>query len=89
MLYQLGWTTLPGLRGLSVSEFRAMATTAPDDEQGVAVEFASDAQREAFLREIEAAFAARRFTNAADAFDTVKAWVLDRAAKSIGKRIHD
>jgi hypothetical protein len=81
MLYQLGWTTLPGLRGLSVSEFRAMATTAPDNEQGVAVEFGSDAEREAFLREIEAEFTARRFTNTADAFDTVKAYALERTAK--------
>jgi hypothetical protein len=81
MLYQLGWTTLPGLRGLSVSEFRAMATTAPDNEQGVAVEFGSDAEREAFLREIEGEFAARRFTNTADAFDTVKAYALERTAK--------
>ncbi len=81
MLYQLGWATLPGLRGLSVSGFRAMATTAPDNEQGVAVEFASDAERDVFLRQMEADFAARRFTNTADAFDTVKAYALERAAK--------
>ena len=36
-MYQLGWTTLPGLRGLSVSEFRATPTSAPDNEKGVAV----------------------------------------------------
>ncbi len=81
MIYQLGWTTLPGLRGISVSEFRATPTDAPDNERGVAVEFASEDARDAFLREIEAAFAARRFTNTADAFDTVKAYVLERAAK--------
>jgi hypothetical protein len=81
MIYQLGWTTLPGLRGLSVSEFRAAPTTAPDNERGVAIEFADEAQRDAFLREIESAFAARRFTNSADAFDTVKAYVLEHAAK--------
>jgi len=80
-MYQLGWSTLPGLRGLSVSEFRATPTNMPDNERGVAMEFASDADRDRFLREIEAAFAARRFTNAADAFDTVKAYALDRAAK--------
>jgi len=79
-LYQLGWTTLPGLRGLSVSEFRATPTAAPDNERGIAVEFASDEQRDAFLRQLEADFAPRRFTNAADAFDTVKAWVLERRA---------
>ena len=81
MIYQLGWSTLPGLRGLSVSEFRATPTEAPDNEGGVAVEFASDAERDTFLRELEEAFAARRFTNAADAFDTVRAYALERAAK--------
>ncbi|OLC95104.1 MAG: hypothetical protein DMG35_19620 [Acidobacteria bacterium] len=81
MLYQLGWTTLPGLRGLSVSQFRAAPTAAPDNEQGVAVEFASDAERDAFLRQMEAEFVARRFTNTADAFDTVKAYALEHAAK--------
>ena len=81
MMYQLGWSTLPGLRGLSVSEFRATPTEAPDNEGGVAVEFASDAERDTFLRELEEAFAARRFTNAADAFDTVRAYALERAAK--------
>jgi len=81
MMYQLGWSTLPGLRGLSVSEFRAMPTDAPDNERGVALEFASNDERDSFLHEIEAAFAARRFTNAADAFDTVKAYALEHAAK--------
>ncbi len=80
MLYQLGWATLPGLRGLSVSEFRATPTTTPDNERGVAVEFATDAERDEFLKKIEEHFAARRFTNAADAFDTVKAYVLEWAA---------
>jgi hypothetical protein len=78
MIYQLGWTTLPGLRGLSVSEFRAAPTTNPDNEKGVAVAFESEAERDAFLRQIEAEFAPRRFTNAADAFDTVKAYVIER-----------
>ena len=81
MLFQLGWTTLPGLRGLSCSEFRATPTAAPDYERGVAIEFASEAERDAFLRQLEAHFAARRFTNAADAFDSVKAYVLEHAAK--------
>jgi hypothetical protein len=81
MLYQLGWTTLPGLRGLSCSEFRAMPTTAPDNERGAAIELVSEAERDEFLRCIEAEFAPRRFTNAADAFDTVKAYVLERSAK--------
>ncbi len=79
MLYQLGWATLPGLRGLSCSDFRATPTQAPDNERGVAVEFAGDADRDSFLRQLEAYFAARRFTNAADAFDTVKAYVTEHS----------
>jgi len=80
VIYQLGWTTLPGLRGLSVSEFRATPTSTPDNERGVAVELADD-ERDPFLRRIEEHFAARRFTNSADAFDSVKAFVLDRVDK--------
>jgi len=74
---------LPGLRGLSVSEFRATPAAAPDNEQGVALAFATEAERDSFLRQLEADFAPRRFSNAADAFDTVKAYVLERAAKGI------
>jgi hypothetical protein len=83
MLYQLGWATLPGLRGLSVSEFRATATADADNERGVAVEFASAQERDEFLRRIEAEFAGRRFTNAAEAFDTVKAHALEHATKRL------
>ena len=71
---------MPGLRGLSVSEFRATPTSNPNIERGVAVEFASEAEREEFLRQLEQHFSPRRFTNAADAFDTVKAYVLERLA---------
>jgi hypothetical protein len=80
MIYQLGWTTLPGLRGLSVSEFRATPTDAPDNERGIAVTLANNAERDAFLKQLEQEFGPRRFTNAADAFDTVKAYVLERVA---------
>jgi hypothetical protein len=80
MMCQLGWTTLPGLRGLSVSEFRATPTGTPDNEHGVAIEFASDEHRNEFLRQLEQHFAPLRFTNAADAFDSVKAVVLERFA---------
>jgi hypothetical protein len=83
VLYQLGWTTLPGLRGLSVSEFRAEQTENPDMDRGVAVEFADDASCRDFLKLAELEFASRRFSNAADAFDTVKAYVLERANKGI------
>jgi len=79
MIYQLGWTTLPGLGGLSVSEFRATATDAPDNARGVAVSFAGPEERDRFLRAAEGQFAARRFSNAADAFDSVKAWALEHA----------
>jgi hypothetical protein len=81
MMYQLGWNTLPGLRGLSCSDFRAVPTSAPDNEHGVAVEFSSETQRDEFLRQMEEHFAARRFTNAAETFDTVKAYVLAQTAK--------
>jgi len=81
MVYQLGWTTLPGLRGLSISEFRAVRTEAPDRERGVAAEFVDDAECDAFLKAAEAEFAMRRFSNTADAFDTVKAYVLERLSK--------
>ena len=81
MYYQLGWTTLPGLRGLSVSEFRATPTAVPDNERGVALVFATETERDSFLQQLETDFGLRRFTNAADAFDTVRAYVLERAGK--------
>ncbi|HEY8714370.1 MAG TPA: hypothetical protein VIM00_03270 [Candidatus Acidoferrum sp.] len=79
MLYQLGWSTLPGLRGLACSDFRATPTDSPDNQRGVAVDFATEQQRDEFLKHLEGYFAAKRFTNAADAFDTVKAFILERA----------
>jgi len=80
-IYQLGWSTLPGLRGLACSDFRATPTAAPDNERGVAVEIVSEEQRDSLLRQLENYFGPKRFTNAADAFDSVKAFVLDYAAK--------
>jgi hypothetical protein len=81
MIWQLGWSTLPGLRGLSCSEFRATPTETPDNERGVAIEFVNETKRDDFLKQMEEHFASRRFTNAADAFDSVKAYVLEYAAK--------
>jgi hypothetical protein len=81
MMCQLGWSTLPGLRGLSCSEFRATPTAAPDNERGLAVEFATEGERDNFLRQLEAHFATQRFANTADAFDSVKAYALERARK--------
>jgi hypothetical protein len=79
MLYQLGWSTLPGLRGLACGDFRATPTTGPDNQRGVAVEMATEVQRDALLKQLEEYFSAKRFSNAADAFDTVKAFILERA----------
>ena len=84
MIYQLGWTTLPGLRGLSVSEFRAVPTSTPDNEKGVALELGDQSECDLFLRTIEAEFATKRFTNAADAFDTVKTWIQLHSSKLPG-----
>jgi len=72
---------LPGLRGLSCSDFRAVPTTAPDNERGVAVELANEAERDRLVCQLEEHFAEKRFTNAADAFDTVKAYVIEHARK--------
>ena len=79
MIYQIRWATEPGLRGISCSEFRATPLPAgakPDNEGGVALEFANDEAAARFARQLEESFAWRRFMNAADAFDTVKALAL-------------
>lgn len=81
MIYQISWQTLPGMQGLSCSEFRATPTASPDYERGVAVELATETDRDTLVEELEAHFSWRRFTNAADAFDRVKAYILDRSAR--------
>jgi hypothetical protein len=81
MIWQLVWTTLPGLRGLSVSEFRAAPTNAPDNDRGVGIAFRNEVERDDFLKLLEEHFGGRRFTNAAEAFDSVKVYVLEYAAK--------
>jgi hypothetical protein len=81
MLYQLSWTTLPGLRGLACSEFRATPAANPDIERGVAVECASDGERDALLAELGAHFGPQRFLNTAAAFDAVKDYVTLRTAR--------
>ena len=81
MVFQISWMTLPGLRGLSCSEFRATPTAAPDNERGVAFECASEAERDALLAELEAHFGSQRFLNTAAAFDAVKDYVVQRAAR--------
>jgi hypothetical protein len=81
MICQLSWTTLPGLRGIACSDFRATETAAPDNERGVAVEFGDASARDAFLTELEAQFAAQRFSNNAAAFEAVKTYILERVAQ--------
>ncbi len=78
-MYQLSWKILPGLRGLSCSEFRAAPTSAPNNDRGVALEFSSDAERDALLQRLEECFAPQRFSNNAAAFEAVKAYVLEWA----------
>jgi hypothetical protein len=84
MIYQLSWKTLPGLRGLSCSEFRATETETPDNERGVAVELSGAGERDAFLAELEGQFASQRFSNNAGAFEAVKAYILERMAQRQG-----
>jgi len=81
MIFQISWTTLPGLRGLSCSEFRATPTAAPDNERGVAVECASEAERDALIVELEAHFGTQRFLNTATAFDAVKDFLVSLKAR--------
>jgi hypothetical protein len=81
MIYQLSWKILPGLKGLSCSEFSATLTSAPNNEQGVAFECAGEAECAALLQRLEAHFSAPRFSNNASAFETVKTHVLEWAAK--------
>ena len=83
MMYQLGWNTLPGLRGLSCSDFRATPTASPDNDRGVAVEFATETERDNFLQRLEEHFASRRFSNTADAFDMVKAYVTEHMSRHL------
>ena len=84
MIYQLTWKILPGLRGLSCSEFRVVPIpprAGPDNEGGVTVECASEDERAALSAELEAYFGPLRFSNNASAFETVKSYVLERTGK--------
>jgi hypothetical protein len=79
MMYQLTWKMLPGLRGISCSGFGATPTATPNNEQGVAFQCSTEAERDSLLRELEAHFAPQRFSNNASAFETVKTYVLERS----------
>jgi hypothetical protein len=81
MIFQISWTTLPGLRGLACSEFRATSTAAPDNERGVAVQCASETECDALVGELEAHFGPQRFLNTAAAFDAVKDFVISLNAR--------
>ncbi|MBZ5642865.1 MAG: hypothetical protein LAO19_08915 [Acidobacteriia bacterium] len=81
MNFQISWTTLPGLRGLACSEFRATPTSHPDNERGVAVECANEAESASLAAELEAHFGPQRFLNASAAFDGVKDYVAQRMAR--------
>jgi hypothetical protein len=83
MFFQISWTTLPGLRGLACSEFRAVLTTTPDRERGVAIECGSEAESAALVDELEKHFGPMRFLNASAAFDGVKDYVAQRMARPI------
>ena len=69
---------MPGLRGMSCSDFRATPTETPNNEQGVAFECATQAECDALLNELENHFGPQRFSNNATAFETVKTYVLER-----------
>lgn len=81
MLYQLSWQTLPGLKGLTCSNFRAAITSTPDSERGVVFECASEAKCADLIGKLEGHFDTKRFSNNAAAFETVKACVLEWAAE--------
>ena len=80
MIYQLTWKILPGLKGLSCEGFRATPTSAPNNEQGVAFECASEAECAGLLLKLEAHFGPQRFSNNASAFESVKTYVMERTA---------
>jgi hypothetical protein len=76
LFFQLTWKILPGLKGLSCSEFAASPTESPNNGQGVAFECRDEAECAALLQQWEGHFARERFTNNASAFETVKSYVL-------------
>jgi hypothetical protein len=81
MIHQLTWQTTPGLRGLVCSRFRAVEVSAPDNQQGVAISFESDEERESLLAELEMHFAAQRFATSAAASEAVKTYAFERASR--------
>ena len=72
---------IAGAAGTELQRVSRDADRNARQRRGVAIEFRSEVERDAFVGSIKEYFAARRFTNSADAFDTVKAYVLEHAAK--------
>ncbi len=66
---------------MSCSEFYARPTSAPNNDQGVTFECASEAECAELLLKLEAHFGAQRFSNAATAFETVKSYILERSGR--------
>jgi hypothetical protein len=60
-----------------------MPTASPDNERGVTVECASEAERDALLAQLEAHFGPQRFLNAAAAFDAVRDYVVQRTVRRV------
>jgi len=81
LYYQLTWKILPGMKGMSCSEFHATPTNTPNNDQGVAFECLTEAECAELLLKLEAHFGAQRFSNNASAFETVKTYVLERMAR--------
>jgi hypothetical protein len=75
----LTFQVLPGLNGLSCSQFRAVLTARPNFEQGIAFEAATGAEAQALAARLETHFAPQRFSNGAAAFESVKEYVISRS----------
>jgi hypothetical protein len=82
LFFQLTWKILPGLKGLSCSDFSATPTASPNNEQGVAFQCRDQAECAALLKRWEDHFALERFSNNASAFETVKSYVLEHNRRS-------
>jgi hypothetical protein len=87
MQFQLSWETAPGLGGMRCEGFRAVETERPDTMGGVAVECGSRDEAERMARALEENFAKKRFSNAAAAFEAVKAFVLERGGNGESGRV--
>ncbi|HEV2386948.1 MAG TPA: hypothetical protein VGS20_06790 [Candidatus Acidoferrales bacterium] len=77
MQFQLSWETAPGLAGLRCEGFRALPAEQPDAVAGVTMDCAGRAEAERLATALETYFAPKRFSNAAAAFEAVKAFVVE------------